>query len=58
MTNNDANAIPHEQSEHINEAMRHLHRVDDRQVPSDVYEIIENTYWTLDKLHSRVDDAE
>ncbi|WP_330633758.1 hypothetical protein [Halocatena halophila] len=50
------NRIPQEQYEHMHRAMRHLGRIDDREIPTDVTKFIEDVYGTLDSLYSRVDN--
>lgn len=57
MADRDASerAIPQEQYEHLSRAMRHLGRVDDRALPDDVAEYIEETWVELDDLYSRVE---
>lgn len=48
--------IPQEQYEHIRKAMRHLGRVDDRDVPNDVARFLDDVYGELDSLYARVEE--
>lgn len=56
MSEQSSEQIPQEQYEHMHRAMRHLGRVDDRELPDDVAMFIEDVYGQLDSFYSRVDN--